>query len=104
MVKWVVLWDLPEDAQEREWERWYHEIHVSLAKKLPKMRKYTIGKCLGGPEGVPRFYRMAEQYFDTEEDLWAAVNSEAGKAVVEDAGPNVSNLRLMVCTEEEVPL
>ena len=104
MLKWVVLWDLPDGQEEEEWERWYREVHVPIAKKLPKMRRYTIGRVLGGPEGVPRFYRMAEQYFDSETDLWSAVNSKEGKAVVEDAGPNVANLYLMVCTEEEVPI
>ena len=102
MVKWVVLWDLPEGRDPEEWERWYRDVHVPIASRLPKMRRYTVGKCIGGPEGVPRFGRMAEQYFDNEEDLWAAVNSPAGKAVVDDAGPNVARLHLMVCTEGEV--
>jgi uncharacterized protein (TIGR02118 family) len=101
MVKWVVIWDMPDGIDEAEWERWYFEQHVPLALKMPGLVRYTVGKAVRTVLG-PGFYRMAEQYFESVEGLEAAIASPEGVAVAEDAAPYVKNLTLVVVDEDEL--
>ena len=102
-AKWVVLWNLPEGTAVVEWERWYHEQHVPLAKLLPGLTRYTLTRGVRTAYGNG-YYRMAEQYFPSVEALEAAVASPHGQAVAADAGPYVIDLVLMVTEEREVQL
>ena len=45
MVRLLVLYGQPEDPAA--FDRYYHEIHVPLAKRMQGLRKWTIGKVLG---------------------------------------------------------
>jgi uncharacterized protein (TIGR02118 family) len=97
----VVLWRLPEGADEEEWERWYREQHVPLVLKMPGMTRYIVSRTVSTAHG-DGYYRMAEQWFPSREALEAAVASPEGQAVAADAGPRVRDLVLMVAEEEEV--
>jgi uncharacterized protein (TIGR02118 family) len=103
MVKWVVIWDLPDGTDEAEWERWYFEQHVPLAMKMPGLVRYTVGKTVRTALG-DGFYRMAEQYFESEEALEAAIASPEGVAVAEDAASYVKKLTLVVVDEDELAI
>ncbi|MFL5846415.1 MAG: EthD family reductase [Solirubrobacteraceae bacterium] len=99
-AKWVVMWTLPEGMDLEAWNDWYWNQHVPMAKKLPGLRRYTTTLVHRTVLGAP-LYRMAEQYFDDVEALEAAVNSEIGAAVADDAGPWVTDLSLYVTLEQE---
>lgn len=42
MVKFLVLYNTPEDPEA--FERHYRDVHIPLTKKLPGLRRYTIGR------------------------------------------------------------
>ena len=59
MIKLVALYGKPRDSAH--FDRYYREVHVPLAKKIPNLRRFTIHKVLGSPqEGEPPFYCLTE--------------------------------------------
>jgi uncharacterized protein (TIGR02118 family) len=42
MVRFLVLYNMPEDPAE--FDRYYREVHIPLAQKLPGLRRYTISR------------------------------------------------------------
>lgn len=102
-AKWVVLWNLPPGTDVEEWERWYWEHHVPVARRLPGLKRYTATRTVRIAHGSG-YYRMAEQYFGSLEALEAAIASPEGHAVAEHAEPYGTDLVLLVSEEEEVAL
>jgi uncharacterized protein (TIGR02118 family) len=86
MVKLVVLYGAPEDPAA--FDDHYATTHVPLAEKIPNMRRFEYGKVLGTPDGAPApFYYLAELWFDSADELAAAMGSPEGAA----AGGDVAN-------------
>ena len=42
MVRFLVLYNTPQDPAA--FERHYRDVHIPLTKKLPGLRRYTIGR------------------------------------------------------------
>jgi len=103
MIKTVSLWNLRPGVSPEEAERQYLEVHVPLAKKIPGLRKYTIGKVRGKQ---PPYYRIAELYFDDKDALNAGFATPEGKATVDDAGFHalIKDMITLYFDEQEVKL
>lgn len=82
MVKLVVLYKKPADVAA--FEKHYHEVHTPLAKKMPGLKRLEVAHMTGSPGGEPKFYMMAELYFDSKEAMAAAMSSPEGKAAAKD--------------------
>ena len=82
MVKLVALYRKPVDVEA--FETHYRDIHAPLARKMPGLKKLEVSRFTGSPGGEPKFYMMAELYFDTKDEMMAALNSEEGKAAAKD--------------------
>lgn len=82
MVKLVVLYEKPEDVAA--FEKHYRETHLPLARKMPDVRRIEVSHMTGSPGGEPRYYMMAEIYFDNRDSMMAALNSPEGKAAGKD--------------------
>ncbi len=82
MVKLIALYKKPSDVEA--FEKHYQEIHAPLVKKLPGLKRLEISHMTGSPGGEPKFYMMAELYFDNQDAMFAALNSEEGKAAAKD--------------------
>lgn len=82
MVKLVVLYKKPSDVDA--FEKHYQEIHTPLAKKMPGLQKFELSHMTGSPGGDPKFYMMAELYFEHKDAMFAALNSDEGKAAAKD--------------------
>ncbi len=83
MVRLLVLYGHPENPEE--FDRYYNEIHVPLAKRMQGLRKWTIGKVQGTPDGQPSdYYYIADLYADSREQLEAILATPEGQAAVED--------------------
>ncbi|GCE08946.1 EthD family reductase [Dictyobacter aurantiacus] len=82
MVKFIVLWNTPEDPVA--FERHYRDVHIPLVKQMPGLRRYTIGRVttLGG--GEP-YYLIAELEWDSMDALQKARQSPQGQATSQDA-------------------
>ena len=82
MVKCIALYKKPDDVGA--FETHYNEIHAPLARKIPGLRKLEVSRMTGSPGGEPKFYMMAELYFDDENAMFAGLSSDEGKAAAND--------------------
>lgn len=86
MVKLLVLYGHPRDPEA--FDRYYQEAHIPIARRMKGLRKWTIGKALGTPDGTPPpYYYVAELYMDSREEFEALLASPEGQAAVADV-PN----------------
>ena len=82
MVKLVALYKKPADVEA--FEKHYNEIHAPLARKMPGLQKMEVSHMTGSPGGEPKFYMMAEMYFESKAIMFAALGSDEGKAAAKD--------------------
>ncbi len=82
MVKLVAMYRKPADVSA--FEAHYKEIHTPLARKMPGLKKMEVAHFTGSPGGEPKFYMMAELYFDNKESMMSAMGSPEGKAAAKD--------------------
>jgi uncharacterized protein (TIGR02118 family) len=81
MVRFLVLYNTPEDPAE--FDRYYREVHIPLAQKLPGLRRYTISRDAAPIRGQ-FYYMVAELDFDDRAALRAAFESAEGQAAAQD--------------------
>lgn len=82
MVKLIAIYTRPDDVEA--FEKHYREVHTPLVRKMPGLRRLEISRITGAPMGEPRYWLLAEMYFDNTEALHAALNSEEGRAAGKD--------------------
>lgn len=83
MLKVTVLYNQPDSAED--FEKYYAETHLPLAAKMEGVHKLETTKFSPGPDAsAPEYYRMAEMYFESPEQIQATLGSEAGRATVDD--------------------
>lgn len=82
MVKLVALYKKPSDISA--FEKHYKEIHTPLARKVPGLLKLEVSHMTGSPGGDPKFYMMAELYFESKDEMMAALSSDEGQAAARD--------------------
>lgn len=86
MIRLLVLYGHPKDPEA--FDRYYESIHVPLAKRMQGLRKWTIGKVAGTPDGAASpYYYIADLYADSREAIEAILASPEGQAAVADV-PN----------------
>ena len=97
MVKLVALYKKPADVAA--FETHYKEIHTPLARKMPGLKKLDVSRFTGSPGGEPKFYMMAEMYFDSRDAMMAALTSPEGKAAGKDVMSFAGDLIHMMFAE-----
>lgn len=96
MVKLTVLYKKPGDPQE--FDRYYKEVHMPLANKMPGLKKLERAKVLGSPGGESEYHLVVNLYFDNIDDLKSAMGSEEGKAAARDVKNFANGLaQMMIC-------
>lgn len=86
MIRLLVLYGHPADPAA--FDRYYRDVHISIAKKMKGLRKWTIGKVQGTPDGAPSpFYYVADLFMDSREEFEQLLASPEGQAAVADV-PN----------------
>ena len=86
MHKLTVLYGHPTDPQA--FDKYYHETHIPIAKKMKGLKGWTIGKLQNGGEGEkPPYYMIVALYADTRADIEAILASPEGQVTVADV-PN----------------
>lgn len=101
MVRFLVIYEMPPDTDA--FDRHYREVHIPLAKQLPGLLRYTVGR---NPKPVrgDSVYLVAELDWPDMASLRTAFGSEIGQQTAQD----VSNLaepdrvRSMILEVEEV--
>jgi len=82
MVRLLVVYETPDDADA--FDQHYREVHIPLAKKLPGLRRYTVGRDPVPIRGGEPFYLVAELDWDDLDALRAAFASPEGQATARD--------------------
>ncbi|MFO0899501.1 MAG: EthD family reductase [Pirellulales bacterium] len=86
MIKLLVLYGHPRDPAA--FDRYYQEVHIPLAKRMKGLKKWTIGKVQGTPDGSPApYYYVAELTMESRAAFDELLASPEGKAAVADV-PN----------------
>lgn len=83
MIKLTVLYGPPTNKQD--FENYYANTHLPIAAKMKGVERLELTRFAPGPDGdQPAYYRMAELYFPTEEQMQTTMNSPEGEATVAD--------------------
>lgn len=83
MVKLTVLYGPPTDPDA--FEDHYANQHLPLAAKIPNVRRFEAARVVGTPDGSePPYYRMAELWFDSAEEMQGSLGSDEGRATTAD--------------------
>ncbi|HLX04191.1 MAG TPA: EthD family reductase, partial [Candidatus Binatus sp.] len=90
----VAEFDLEQGAGLDAAERRYLGTHVSIARRLPGLRNYIIGKLIKTPGIEDCRYRMAILAFDSLEAYRAAYASPAGRELLKDEEATIRNARV----------
>jgi uncharacterized protein (TIGR02118 family) len=83
MVKFIVLWNTPEDPVA--FERHYRDVHIPLVKQMPGLRRFTIGRHVTARSSGEPYYWIAELEWDSMDALQKARQSPQGQAISQDA-------------------
>jgi len=91
MYKIVAFWGAPKPSEVESFEKYYVEVHVPLARKVPHVRKLVLTRTESGLEdAAPPFHRVAELHFDNPEAFHRASETAQWRAMREDAGKMVA--------------
>lgn len=83
MVKLIVMYGPPQDTEA--FEEHYANTHVPLAAKIPNVKSFESGLVTGTPDGsAPPYHRIAELWFDDEQQMQASLGTPEAQATVGD--------------------
>ncbi|MFO0837243.1 MAG: EthD family reductase [Phycisphaerae bacterium] len=97
MVKLIALYTKPADPAA--FDAHYRDVHMPLAAKMPGLRRMTVAKVTGSPGGEPRYYQVAELFFDDMNALTTAMKSPEGKAAAKDVMSFAGNILHMMTAD-----
>ena len=84
MATFVAVYTTPEDVEG--FEEHYRATHLPLVESWPGVTGVTITRFAATPRGTPApYYLMAQAHWPTDEEMAAALRSEAGMAAANDA-------------------
>ena len=90
----VAEFDLEQSAGLEAAEKHYLGTHVSIARRLPGLRNYIIGKLIKTARIEDSRYRMAILVFDSLDAYRAAYASPAGRELLKDEAATIRNARV----------
>ncbi len=99
-VRFLALYETPADPEA--FDRHYREVHMPLARRVPGLRRYVIGRDVTPVRGGP-YHLVAELEWDTMEELRAAFASPEGRAAAADAArlQELTQVRSMIFTVDD---
>jgi uncharacterized protein (TIGR02118 family) len=100
-ARFLALYETPADPEA--FDRHYREVHVPLGRRLPGLRRYTVGHDVSAVRGGTPYYLIAELEWDTMEELRAAFASAEGRATAADAAhlAELAPVRSMIFTVDD---
>jgi uncharacterized protein (TIGR02118 family) len=83
MYKVTVLYKYVNNTEE--FERYYQEKHLPIARQMPRMSKLELTRFESGPGGsTPEYYRMAEIYYSSQEAMQESMGSPESQCAIDD--------------------
>jgi uncharacterized protein (TIGR02118 family) len=100
-ARFLALYETPADPEA--FDRHYREVHIPLARRLPRLRRYVVGRDSAVVRGGAPCYLVAELEWDTMEELRAAFASPEGRATAADAArlQELTPVRSLIFTVDE---
>lgn len=81
-ARFLVLYATPTDPQA--FERHYRQVHIPLTRRLPGLRRYSLGRNVTTVRGGATCYLIAQLEWDSRQALRAAFDSPEGRATADD--------------------
>jgi uncharacterized protein (TIGR02118 family) len=101
MYRLTVLYGHPKDPAE--FDRYYREVHIPLARKMKDLIGWTIGKCESNEaSSEPAYYLIVGLYAESAKALQAILDSPEGQATVADVPNFATGGVTFLFNEEEV--
>jgi uncharacterized protein (TIGR02118 family) len=101
MYRLTVLYGHPADPAA--FQKYYHEVHIPLARKMKGLKGWTIGMCESTVPGEkPPYYMIVGLYTDSREDMEKILASPAGQAAVADVPKFATGGVTFIYDREEV--
>jgi uncharacterized protein (TIGR02118 family) len=101
MYHLTVLYGHPKDPAE--FDRYYREVHIPLARKMKDLIGWTIGKCESNEaSSEPAYYLIVGLYAESAEAMQAIFDSPEGQATVADVPNFATGGVTFLFNEEEV--
>ena len=96
-----------EHLSREEFERWWLETHVPVARAAPGLRRYVVNLAqpddlAGKPATEPDWDGVAEQWFDDEEALNAAYSRPVAGDIRADSLAHMSQLERLIVREIDI--
>ena len=86
MLKLIVLYPQPADIKKFEKDYQDHLLLFHEKTGIPKdVKPYKVTKMLPTPDETPQFYQMFSMYFNSTEELQAAMSSPGMQEIGADA-------------------
>lgn len=83
MARMIAIYKTPKDKEA--FDKHYFEVHIPLAKKLPGLIKYDVGKApIISPTGHSDIYCIGTLHFENMEAIKTAFASPEGQACAAD--------------------
>lgn len=84
MATFVALYPVPDDPEA--WEEHYRTTHMPIVQRWPGVQSVRLTRFSSTPRGTaPAFHVMAQIDFATDEEMAAALRSDAGAEAARDA-------------------
>lgn len=100
MTRLLVLYGQPKDPAA--FEKYYRETHIPIARRMKGLKKWTVGKVQGAPDGqLAPFYYVADLYMDNRADFDRLLASPEGQAAVADVPNFATGGATFIYTEVE---
>ena len=108
MVKIVWLLKRAPHLSQEDFERWWLDHHVPIARAAPHLRRYVVNlpaqhdRLAGKPAVECEWDGVAEQWFDSEEDLNAAYSRPVASSIRADTMAHVVRLERLIVREIDI--
>lgn len=83
MIKFMITFRRPENVSL--FENAYNDL-LALIERMPDVQRRQVVNVLGSPVGEPPYYRILEVYFESQEQMEAALRSKAGQEAGAELG------------------
>ena len=101
MNRLTVLYGHPNDPAE--FDRYYRDVHIPLAREMKGLKGWTIGKCQSATPGEdPPYYMIVSLYTESREAMEAILDTPEGKATVADVANFATGGATFLYNDEEV--
>lgn len=82
MAKVIVIYEEPKDKDG--FEKYYFDVHIPLASKIPNLKNSAINRVVEGMNTDQNVYLVTELEFEDRDTLHQAMTSPQGQEVQRD--------------------